>query len=243
MATLKQIEANRRNALKSTGPRTPEGKAVVSLNSLRHGLRARTVVLPGEKRHEFHRLCNDLEAEWQPQSRTEQFYLEQMAVSQWKLTRMEVGEADIFRQAGGAATQVPLLDRLWQCQCRLERSYARAQRELERLQNSRPHQVHQPEEATAAPEQVAPALEEMAPPPQPPAGFLSLPASLRRSRKSLRTLRTPPASALPPPRRWSSRFPPPNGPTLPRPQRRPIAPYRTSSPGSLMKRLPRASEH
>ena len=165
MATLKQIEANRRNALKSTGPRTPEGKAVVSLNSLRHGLRARTVVLPGENRHEFHRLCDDLEAEWQPQSRTEQFYLEQMAVSQWKLTRMEVGEADIFRQAAGAATQVPLLDRLWQCQCRLERSDARAQRELERLQYSRPHQVHQPEEPAPAPERAVRAPKEAAPHP------------------------------------------------------------------------------
>ena len=63
MTSTKQIEANRRNSLKSTGPRTPEGKAVASLNNLRHGLRARTVVLPGEKPEEFHQLCNDLEAE------------------------------------------------------------------------------------------------------------------------------------------------------------------------------------
>ena len=132
MATLNQIEANRRNALKSTGPRTPQGKAAVSMNSLRHGLRARTVVLPGEDRQEFQRLCDDLEAEWQPQSRTEQFYVEQMAVSQWKLTRMEVGEANIYQEIEGAKNQVPLLDRLWQAQCRLERSFARAQREIGR---------------------------------------------------------------------------------------------------------------
>src|SRR6266576_2313161 len=98
MATPAQIEANRRNALQSTGPRTPQGKAAVSMNSLRHGLRARTVVLPGENREEFNQLCNDLEVEWHPQSRTEQFYVEQMAVSQWKLTRMEVGEAAIFKE-------------------------------------------------------------------------------------------------------------------------------------------------
>src|SRR5204863_2313408 len=60
MTSTKQIEANRRNSLKSTGPKTPEGKAVASLNNLRHGLRARTVVLPGEKSEEFHRLCDDL---------------------------------------------------------------------------------------------------------------------------------------------------------------------------------------
>jgi hypothetical protein len=142
MATIKQIDANRRNALKSTGPKTLEGKAAVSMNALRHGLRARTVVLPGENRDEFHHLCDDLEVEWQPQSRTEQFYLEQMAVSQWKLNRMEVGEANVCKETViSIKTHVPLLDRLWQAQGRMERSYARAQRELERLQNSRRREV------------------------------------------------------------------------------------------------------
>src|SRR5712691_9174036 len=146
MATFKQFEANRRNALKSTGPRTSEGKAAVSMNSLRHGLRARTVVLPGENREEFNQLCDDLEREWAPQSRTAKFYLEQMAVSQWKLTRMEVAEAGIFKEALSAKVQLPLLDRLWQAQCRLERSYARAQRELERIEPNRPRRFHQRKE-------------------------------------------------------------------------------------------------
>src|ERR1700719_1142617 len=101
MATLKQFEANRRNAQKSTGPKTSEGKSAVSMNALRHGLRARTVVLPGEDPTEFHQLCDDLQVEWHPQSRTEQFYVEQMAVSQWKLTRMEVVEVNIFKDTDG----------------------------------------------------------------------------------------------------------------------------------------------
>ncbi len=145
MATEKQIEANRRNAQRSTGPRTPEGKAAVRLNALRHGLRARTVVLPGEDRREFERLCDALEAEWQPRTSTELFYLEQMAVSQWKLTRMEVGDVDVYHEIAGAKIQVPLLDRLWQAQCRMERSFARAQRELERIQSSRSFQGQQPQ--------------------------------------------------------------------------------------------------
>jgi hypothetical protein len=155
MATLKQFEANRRNAQKSTGPKTCEGKAAVSMNALRHGLRARSVVLPGENREEFNQLCGDLEVEWNPQSRTEQFYVEQMAVSQWKLTRMEVGEVNIFKDPAGPEKQIPLLDRLWQAQCRLERSYARAQRELQRLQSSRPQPDPQPEEPVPAPQAAA----------------------------------------------------------------------------------------
>ena len=170
MATIQQIDANRRNALKSTGPKTPEGKAAVRMNSLRHGLRARTVVLPGENRDEFNQLCDDLEREWQPQSRTAQFYLEQMAVSQWKLTRMEVAEAGIFKETLSAKTQLPLLDRLWQAQQRLERSYARAQRELERLQPYRPRRKkfvrEQPAPQPAA-ETPAPAPSPAAPKPSP----------------------------------------------------------------------------
>src|SRR5713226_7544476 len=68
MLNIRQIEANRLNALQSTGPETPEGKAAVKLNALRHGLRARTVVLPGENSGDFHQLCDDLETEWQPTS-------------------------------------------------------------------------------------------------------------------------------------------------------------------------------
>jgi len=150
MATLKQFEANRRNSQKSTGPKTPEGKAAVSMNALRHGLRARSVVLPGEDPTEFHQLCDDLEVEWHPQSRTEQFYVEQMAVSQWKLIRMEVGEANIFGDVEGGQTQLPLLDRFWQAECRLERSYARAQHELQRLQKSRPQPIEVPTEPRAS---------------------------------------------------------------------------------------------
>src|SRR5438445_11170908 len=60
-----------------------------------------------------------------------------MVVSQWKLRRMEIGEISLLVQKVGAKNQIPLLDRLWQAEARLERSFTRAQRELERLQKSR----------------------------------------------------------------------------------------------------------
>ena len=50
MATAAQIEANRRNAQKSTGPKTDEGKDRVRRNAVKHGMTARTImpVLPQE---------------------------------------------------------------------------------------------------------------------------------------------------------------------------------------------------
>ncbi len=48
MTTEAQVAANRLNAQKSTGPRTPEGKGVVSQNAVKHGLLAREGVLRGK---------------------------------------------------------------------------------------------------------------------------------------------------------------------------------------------------
>ena len=48
MTSEKKAEANRRNALKSTGPKTPEGKDAVRLNALKHGLLSEEILLPGE---------------------------------------------------------------------------------------------------------------------------------------------------------------------------------------------------
>jgi hypothetical protein len=48
MTSARKAESNRRNALKSTGPKTPEGKAAMRLNALKHGLLSREIFLPGE---------------------------------------------------------------------------------------------------------------------------------------------------------------------------------------------------
>ena len=53
MATQKQIEANRRNAQSSTGPKTEEGKSKSKFNALKHGMTAEVAVLPHEDKHSY----------------------------------------------------------------------------------------------------------------------------------------------------------------------------------------------
>jgi hypothetical protein len=53
MTSFRQIEANRRNALRSTGPKTGEGKQRASQNAVRHGLTAETVIIPLEDADDY----------------------------------------------------------------------------------------------------------------------------------------------------------------------------------------------
>ena len=144
MTSEKQAEANRLNALKSTGPRTPEGKAAVRYNSLKHGLRARATVLPGENCEEFEQLCADLEAEWQPQTPTEGFLVERIAVTEWKLGRAAVGEKSIFAAIESANKQLPSLNRIMKYEMSLENSQIRAINALTRLQRQHKRTVSAP---------------------------------------------------------------------------------------------------
>jgi hypothetical protein len=52
MTTAKQIAANRKNAFASTGPRTPEGKAIVAKNAVKHGMTGTAPVVEGLEREE-----------------------------------------------------------------------------------------------------------------------------------------------------------------------------------------------
>jgi hypothetical protein len=127
----------------------PQGSARArALKPIREGFRAKHVVLPNETQADFSELCDDLEDEWQPRTRTEQFMVEQMAVSQWKLTRLEIGEVSMYTQSLDGRLQLPILCKISALQSRLERSYFQAMRQLEHLQQVR--RVRAAQEAQAA---------------------------------------------------------------------------------------------
>jgi hypothetical protein len=115
----------------------PASARVVVLKPIREGFRAKHVVLATECKEDFRELCDDLEAEWLPATRTEQFMVEQMAVSQWKLTRLEIGEVSMYAQSLDGRLQLPILCKISTLQSRLEHSYFQAMRQLEHLQQVR----------------------------------------------------------------------------------------------------------
>ena len=87
MLSDRQLEANQTNAQKSTGPQTPEGRAAVRLNGIKHGLTATTLVLQDESRAEFQNLLDDVQAEHQPATPTEEALVLQIAMAIWRLRR------------------------------------------------------------------------------------------------------------------------------------------------------------
>ena len=86
----------RRNALKSTGPKTPEGKASVRLNALGHGLLSREVLLPGEDEEALRELGEQLRAELQPVEVLENLLVDRVVAAVWRLWRLGRVEAGIF---------------------------------------------------------------------------------------------------------------------------------------------------
>jgi hypothetical protein len=101
VASDKQIAANRSNALKSTGPRTSEGKAAVRHNALRHGLLAQDIFISAgdgrEDPEEYATLLEDLRDALQPDGRLELIMVEKIAVAYWRLRRAARAEVGALR--------------------------------------------------------------------------------------------------------------------------------------------------
>ena len=94
-----RAEINRRNALLSTGPRSPEGKVASSRNSLKHGLAASLLIIPGEDLTGFKALLNAFLEEHQPATTTEEVLVTEMAQSHWLTQRAIRLQNDCFTGA------------------------------------------------------------------------------------------------------------------------------------------------
>jgi hypothetical protein len=96
MTSEKQIEANRRNAQRSTGPQTIEGKSKSSRNNLRHGLTGQISLLPTEDREAHDAFCNDLIDGFQPETPMERQLAQSIAEDNWRLNRARAIEDNMF---------------------------------------------------------------------------------------------------------------------------------------------------
>jgi hypothetical protein len=96
MTSQKQIEANRKNSLKSTGPATPEAKAIVSANAVKHGLRAQHTVIDGESQAEFNEFRDESIRHFAPVGFLEQLLTDRITAAFWRLRRVARIEVELF---------------------------------------------------------------------------------------------------------------------------------------------------
>jgi hypothetical protein len=165
--TAKQIAASRANGAKSQGPKTGEGKAISSLNSLKHGAYAEQEhILSNEQTHAFDQLRAAFYEKFNPSGDVEGGLVEEMAYAQWRMRRfwfaqdaavsLEMNRQDphnaktfvnIDEPTRVALAMTYLLDNskglefMYRSEARFRRQYTRALNDLLKLQSLRPSQT------------------------------------------------------------------------------------------------------
>ena len=97
-----RAEANARNALQSTGPRTASGKAASRLNALKHGVLSRRTLLPDEDAEALSELAEGLREVLDPQGELERLLVDRIVTSMWRLRRLNRMEAGVIAWHRGA---------------------------------------------------------------------------------------------------------------------------------------------
>ena len=124
MSSLKQIEANRRNALKSTGPTTDEGKERSRCNAVRHGLTAETIIAGLEDAADYQAFETAVISDYDAQTAVERELVLRLASVLWRLRRATGIESGIFESVvegsskeddplSGGSQVTPATDRLY----------------------------------------------------------------------------------------------------------------------------------
>jgi hypothetical protein len=147
MASDKQIEANRRNAQLSTGPKTEEGKAASSRNALKHGFRSQYFLRPYRDKDTYWNLVSELLEEHQARGVTEEAYVERMAITLIRLSEAEGALTDaVIRNQN--IDRAPFFQQIE----KLERAFDRSVNQLRKLQKD--HRAETREARNQAPEPV-----------------------------------------------------------------------------------------
>ena len=103
MTSVAQLNANRLNAQRSTGPRTEAGKANSRFNALTYGLEARSRVIPGEDPAQFESLAAAYHSQFNPVGPLEDFLVESIVAADWNRRRYTLIEAQLYRALMSAA--------------------------------------------------------------------------------------------------------------------------------------------
>ena len=99
MSTIKQIEANRKNAQKSTGPTTKAGKAKASRNAIKHGILSNTALVHRESSKALDALSAAVHAKLQPEGAVEELLVESIVSHYWRLRRLQRVESGLFNNS------------------------------------------------------------------------------------------------------------------------------------------------
>ena len=97
MTSLRQIESNRRNAQKSTGPKTQDGKQRSSQNAIRHGLTAETVIGPLEDPADYRAFEQTVTTTYDAETAVERELVLRLASLLWRLSRETSVESGLLK--------------------------------------------------------------------------------------------------------------------------------------------------
>jgi hypothetical protein len=103
----KKLAANRKNAQRSTGPRTPQGKASSSQNAATHHLCSTEVPLPNEDPNCHYRFSQELQEELNPQSPIQHILCTQIIDTAWRLRRFPDAQVHIHQQLASKMQNEP----------------------------------------------------------------------------------------------------------------------------------------
>jgi hypothetical protein len=129
MATQKQIAANRRNATKSTGPRTPEGKARSSRNALKSGIDSQAQIIHGETPADLERLKFEYQDRFLPAAPEQRMLVDTLIDCEWLLRRFRRVEAELWQEGMRDRVHPTILGEAFN---RMDETFARLQRRIDR---------------------------------------------------------------------------------------------------------------